>query len=262
MKKKQIVKFLKNSSNKFISKVFTNDPESAEKFRKTAFITGGCIPSLIAKEFLSDIDIYLTDKKFANYLADKFYNMAVDGCIEHTDHEMGYHTFIYSEDEILLLPTFISPHALSFPGKPKFQIMTSFIGIPEYVVKSFDWEHIKSFFLISTDTLYLTQRLYELVNDKQLIYTGSDYPLSSLLRTRKYIKKGWSISAKDIMLIALDIQKHDLSNKQILISQMAGIDPITILMELNRLSDEKMNVHDRIIEIMDIFNKENNSIYF
>ena len=47
--------------------------------------------------------------------------------------------------------------------------------------------------------------MYQLICEKELIYTGSDYPLSSLMRLKKYIKKGWNVSNTTILHIALDI---------------------------------------------------------
>lgn len=49
--------------------------------------------------------------------------------------------------------------------------------------------------------------MYKLIVEKELIYTGSAYPLSSLLRLKKYLKKGWNVSNQTIITIVFDILK-------------------------------------------------------
>ncbi|MDD3988444.1 MAG: hypothetical protein PHC93_05840, partial [Candidatus Omnitrophica bacterium] len=141
------------------------------------------------------------------------------------------------------LPLFISPQAITLTDK--VQLITKFYGEPKDVVENFDWAHLKSYF--KYPKLFIHDSTYRLINEKELIYTGSKYPLSSFLRTRKYIKKGWTISAKESLKIALEMAKYDLTDLKVLRDQLMGVDPIYMLSVLKEIEDKEWEI-DSLIE--------------
>jgi len=59
---------------------------------------------------------------------------------------------------------------------------------------------------------------------KELTYNGSLYQITSLLRVRKYIKRGWRISAGQMLKMMMQVQKVDFKNPHVLREQLMGVD--------------------------------------
>ena len=184
MKAKQIEKLLTGVMNNFVDNHVT-EPEIKRILLHSSYITGGCIPSMLMDEFVNDYDIYFYTKEDAEKVK-KYFETA------HTKNKDDkFHVKLITDNAINL--------------SDKIQLITKFWGDPSFVTDEFDWQHIKSWYSCKEEKLYLTSDVYQLVVEKELIYTGSDYPLSSLMRLKKYIKKGWNVSNTTILHIALDI---------------------------------------------------------
>jgi hypothetical protein len=183
MKAKQIEKLLTGVMNNFLESI--NNSEIKNIIKERSYITGGCIPSMLMDEFVNDYDIYFYTKEDADRVK-KYFETA------HTKNKDDkFHVKLITDNAINL--------------SDKIQLITKFVGQPYDVVEKFDWKHIKSYYICKEERLYLTNNVYQLICEKELIYTGSDYPLSSLMRLKKYIKKGWNVSNTTILHIALDI---------------------------------------------------------
>jgi hypothetical protein len=183
MKAKQIEKLLTGVMNNFLESI--PDNYIKDIIKEDTYITGGCIPSMLIDEFVNDYDIYFYTKEDAEKVKNYFEN-------NHTKNKSDkFHVKLITENAINL--------------SDKIQLITKFWGDPSFVTDEFDWQHIKSWYSCKEEKLYLTSDVYQLVVEKELIYTGSDYPLSSLMRLKKYIKKGWNVSNTTMLHIALDI---------------------------------------------------------
>ena len=60
--------------------------------------------------------------------------------------------------------------------------------------------------------------------NKELIYTGSKYPLCSIIRTRKFIERGYHINAGQYVKMAWQLNKLDLNNLDVFKDQLMGVD--------------------------------------
>jgi hypothetical protein len=74
--------------------------------------------------------------------------------------------------------------------------------------------------------LSIPKEVYEAVMNKTLIYTGSKYPVCSVFRLRKFLRRGWSINAGQILKMALQISKLDLQDIDTLEDQLVGVDSL------------------------------------
>lgn len=108
----------------------------------------------------------------------------------------------------------------------KVQIIIRFIGKPEEVHKYFDFAHCTNYFDGRTSRLITNETALTSVLTKDLVYIGSKYPISSLFRTRKFIKRGWSITAAQMFKIILNIYCLDLLDEKLLRDQLMGVDYI------------------------------------
>jgi hypothetical protein len=260
MKARQIEKLLRGVMNSFLDSI--EDKNIQKIIKEKSFITGGCIPSMLIDEFVNDYDIYFHTSVDVDIVREYFKS-------QKPDYTKKYHVKLITDNAINL--------------SDKIQLITKFTGSPSEVTDKFDWQHIKSYYDCNTEKLHLTSDVYQLVVEKDLIYTGSDYPLSSLMRLKKYIKKGWNVSNTTILHIALDfveamnkkeeerrkseasdfinyngitnieVEKAVIKNKQFnvddIIHHMNGVDPIIIQNELSQHTGQYKTIKE-IIEIM------------
>lgn len=181
MKAIKIEKLLKKMIENFCESI--TDESIVFLIKNHSFIAGGCIPSMLSDEWINDFDIYLDTE-------------------EHVKQIQTYFEHIKDKKLDKFSVSLITENSINF--KDKIQIITKFYGTPEEVVSKFDWAHIKSYYKYP-DTLVINDNVYKLIVEKELIYTGSDYPMSSIMRLKKYIKKGWTVSNTTILHICLDL---------------------------------------------------------
>lgn len=187
MKKNQIQKLLNGVIKNFTETI--KEENIKNYILNDSYITGGCIPSMIVDEWVNDYDIYFTSKDIADKVKKYF--------------EDNKDTYNKNREKYKL--NLITDNALNFSDK--IQIITKWAGSPEEVTNNFDWQHIKSYYVCKDKSIVLCNDLYKLLVEKELQYTGSKYPLSSLFRLKKYLKKGWTISNVDILKIVFDTIK-------------------------------------------------------
>lgn len=118
-------------------------------------------------------------------------------------------------------PLMITDNAITL--NDSIQIITRFIGNPEEIHKNFDFVHTTNYYTVKTG-LVLKQDALEAIIAKELKYVGSLYPLCSMFRLKKFIKRGWSVSAGEMLKIGFDISRLDLTNTEILREQCIGVD--------------------------------------
>jgi hypothetical protein len=137
-------------------------------------------------------------------------------------------------------PVFFSPNAISLSDK--IQIVIRFHGDDVAIHKTFDFIHATNYFTFKTGLVVNTDALLSILT-KQLRYQGSFYPLTSIIRMKKFIKRGWNINAGEILKIMFQISELDLKNPDVLEEQLIGVDVayFGVLIEILRgLSGEKI----------------------
>lgn len=136
-------------------------------------------------------------------------------------------------------PTFMTNNAISLTDK--IQIVLRFYGEPEEIHKNYDFVHCSSYYLTKEDKLELPSRALEAIINKELCYIGSKYPLCSLVRTRKFMKRGWSINAGQFVKMALQINDLDLKNFHVFEEQLVGVDSAYFSQLISILETMKKN---------------------
>jgi hypothetical protein len=71
---------------------------------------------------------------------------------------------------------------------------------------------------------------------KNLVYKGSLYPIASIFRTRKFIARGWRISAGQLLKMIFQLNGVDLNNRTILREQLIGVDMAYMTQLLSELA--------------------------
>lgn len=118
-------------------------------------------------------------------------------------------------------PLFFSPNAISLSDD--VQIVTRFSGTPEEIHESFDFIHATNYFTFA-DGLVTNIEAVESLLTKRLRYQGSKYPLTSIIRSKKFINRGWGISAGEYLKIMFQISELDLTDPEVLEDQLVGVD--------------------------------------
>jgi hypothetical protein len=119
-------------------------------------------------------------------------------------------------------PVFFSENAITLSDR--VQVILRFYGQPAEIHKNFDFIHCQSYYDYKTDTLEITKEAYEAIVSKALIYNGSLYPVASVFRIRKFIERGWRITAGQMLKILMQISAIDLSDVKVLREQLIGVD--------------------------------------
>ncbi|MFA5801156.1 MAG: hypothetical protein WC911_01635 [Thermoleophilia bacterium] len=136
-------------------------------------------------------------------------------------------------------PIFMSSNAITLSGK--IQIVLRFFGEVAEIHKNYDFVHCTCAWESKTGELILPPKALEALLAKELVYVGSKYPICSVIRTRKFIARGFSINAGQFMKMAFQISELDLSDIDVLEDQLTGVDSayFDILIKALRAKKEK-----------------------
>lgn len=124
-------------------------------------------------------------------------------------------------NDIKYTPLFFSSNAISLSDG--VQIVIRFHGDNEQIHKTFDFVHATNYFTFKSG-LVTNVKALESILTKQLFYQGSLYPLTSIIRMKKFIKRQWNINAGEILKIMFQISELDLKNPDVLEEQLIGVD--------------------------------------
>lgn len=156
-------------------------------------------------------------------------------------------------------PVFLSDNAITLTNK--VQLVIRFYGSPSEIHKNYDYAHATNVYDYDTNTLTLNQKATECTLSKTLLYTGSLYPICSLFRMRKFLDRGWRISAGEMVKMAFQISELDLSNLNVLKEQLTGVDMLymrALISALNEFHEGNPDIAidaSVVVEIVDkIFN--------
>ncbi len=232
--------------------------------RNNTMITGGAIVSMLLKEDVKDFDVYFTDKEttlaVAKYYVNKFNESNNGKQAEVLDGEfVKGGRFNLTPDRIKILikssgvaaekggadlsqpfddaydaippdddkkpkyrPVFLSSNAITLSDK--IQLVVRFHGEPDKIHENYDFVHCTNYWTAKDNKLVLRPEALEAILSRTMVYTGSKYPLCSLIRIRKFIKRGWTITAGQMLKAMFQLSKLNLSDINVLEDQLIGVD--------------------------------------
>lgn len=257
MKAKTIKKVIEQKLKDWSDSV--SDPDIKEIIENNVIVTGGCIASMLLKQDVNDFDVYLDSKeavkKISQYYKKGFSNLdLIDGSdyedlqkeLEDSTHHSQFQRCVYGIDESRIkffikdtgilkvevsnddenankfLPVFFSANAITLTDK--LQIVIRFHGDADKIHENYDFVHATNYYYSGDKKLHLSKEALEALLTQELQYIGSKYPLTSIIRTKKFILRGYSISAGTYLKIMYQISKLDLDDLSVLEDQLAGVD--------------------------------------
>jgi hypothetical protein len=261
MQIKTIQKTIVNKLNEWL--VTIEDIKLRDEVKKNILVSGGSITSMLLNEPVNDYDIYINDMsvlvKLSNYYVSGNLEIKVldgrnlkDYIDKHSsdyrecnieDIHNSYATSLRTlkENQVKLYfhsskgglkvnenkkelnydVVFFSPNAISLSND--IQIVTRFHGNNEDIHKTFDFIHATNYFTFEKG-LVTNKAALESILTKQLKYQGSLYPLTTIIRIKKFLKRGWNINAGEMLKVMFQISELDLKNIDVLEDQLIGVD--------------------------------------
>ena len=258
---------------------YLDDKDRVSLYTNT-FFAGGMFTSIIAKEKPKDYDVFFSDpdtatllfntfKRYCNWcvylellwVVDEINPKLVRGSLVSTHSSFSVdHLIAHANKNAKKRKnefSFISKNAMSLDNG--IQLIFRFVGQPEEVFSTFDYEHCKvawqakALGLTLGETTFYGKSLDSLAKN-ELVYSGNTrFVLSALSRLNKFIKRGWGIAPSSLLSLAISASKVNWSDKHQLEEELLGIygiDP-QVLTEILSLaqSDKKIDL-DKVIEML------------
>jgi hypothetical protein len=124
--------------------------------------------------------------------------------------------------EPIVFPVWRSSNAMTLSNK--IQLVTRFTGTAEEIHTNYDFMHCLCVYSFSTNKLSMPAESLECIINKELRFVNSKYPVCSLLRMNKFLKRGWFINAGQVLKICLAVNELDLKDPMVLKDQLLGVD--------------------------------------
>jgi len=284
-KSKTIKSVISKKFNSFVDSI--QDQHVASLVKKNTIVTGGCIASMLLGEKVNDFDLYFTDvhtaKAVADYYVAKFNKKCQtellvsdeDGRVRiltNSGHRGETAGDVATLDDSGLIedayddlneraqeteadgeyrPVFMSTNAITLSDR--VQLVLRFYGQPDEIHENYDFVHCTNYWASKEGSLVLRPAALEALLSRELKYVGSKYPLCSIMRLRKFIKRGWTVNAGQILKMCMQLNELDLTNPSILEDQLTGVDSAYFLHVIEQLKEkcpEKINAA-YLVEIID-----------
>lgn len=279
MKAKTIKAILRKKLDAFTATI--TDENIRKLIQRDTIITGGSIASMLLDEKVNDYDLYFSTQEtalaVANYYAALFVSAETGNAV--SAGEKDGRVFLHgpglgpvqglrmdaadAEDQgaqeavedanndgtYRLL--FASPNAITLSDG--IQIVIRFTGPAAEIHKNYDFVHCTNYWTSVDDNLVLHPAALEALLTKELRYVGSLYPLCSIIRTRKFLKRGWQINAGQYLKMALQLNELNLFDIPTLKEQLVGVDSAHFMALIEKVKEgnpEKIN-SSYICEIVD-----------
>lgn len=148
-------------------------------------------------------------------------------------------------------PVFLTTNAITL--SQKIQLVIRFYGEPDEIHANYDFVHCTCYWTSWGGLLVRRPEALEALLARDLRYVGSRYPLCSLIRVRKFIQRGWKISAGAFLKIALNLQEFDLKDVAVLEDQLTGVDAayFSQIIEALKKRDDKVVDTSYLVELID-----------
>lgn len=245
-----------------------DNAELVKVMRENIIITGGAIVSMLNNEEAHDYDVYFRTKEACKKVAEYYtniFNKTHKTKVSITDEDDHVQCFIKSkgiaaDEEAIPItdetepyvesptvndekpkyrPVFFSTNAISLSDK--IQLVMRFYGTPEEIHKNYDFVHCTCCYSFLDNELTLPSRALESIINKELYYIGSKYPVCSIIRTRKFISRGWTINAGQYLKMCLQVSELNLKDMKVFKDQLAGVDSAYFFAAIEYIEKAKEN---------------------
>jgi hypothetical protein len=215
------VEYLKNQRLAYI--LCANiDPVINNALIKYGYIAGGAVLSVFSSKKINDYDLYFYSKELMiSFLEEiKFVNKRVDW----SNKEKRPKIIKLSMKDIILIHS--TDNADTFIHKNQtYQVIKAFFGSPLHLFRYFDYSVCMGAYLPSEKIFHLNSNfLLDIASGYMHFNIGTEYPIASLVRLSKYMRKGYKINGTEMIKIALCINNLNIKTYADLKKHLLGID--------------------------------------
>lgn len=275
MNTKNMQKALKSKLDDWVEHI--DDKDIKHIIRESAIVTGGALVSLLNGEQPNDYDIYFKTKgaceKVARYYAEIWNKSHPDksavqimtdentgrikafirsvgiaaedgenGVDDETEPDTGETETENKEDKPRYRPRYFTTNAISLSDK--IQLVIRFYGSVDEIHTNYDFVHCTCSYDYKENNVTLPARALEAIINKELYYTGSKYPLCSIIRARKFIMRGWHINAGQYLKMCLQLNELNLKDLDVFADQLAGVDSAYFEAAIRAIEERKKKEPD------------------
>lgn len=205
-----------------------------EKFRQAAikhdaFVAGGAVRSVFTSDHINDLDIFFPSQD------------AVTAFMETLD-ENESPTFSKTDSAL----THMADGSIASVTKGmRYQLIVAEFGNPQEVIDKFDFTCCMGAFVPKDRTFVLGDHFLKHSSQRRLCFNASaGFPICSLWRAAKFVKRGWKFPAIEVIKLALSINHLDLKTHGELKRQLMGIDTMLLKELTDTLEADKMAQYD------------------
>jgi hypothetical protein len=134
---------------------------------------------------------------------------------------------------------FMTSNAITLSDK--VQLVMRFHGDADEIHKNYDFAHCTNYWKAEDGIVHLRPEAMESLLSKHLHYQGSLYPVCSIIRTRKFIKRGWHINAGQYLKMAFQVSELDLNDISVLNEQLIGVDTAYFQQLIDIIKQERLD---------------------
>lgn len=194
------------------------------------YLSGGALTSMFSGQPVHDLDVYFRSSE------------ALSQFLENNE------LFIQSATDKALTCTIRTAQYSSVTIQC---IYFDYFEKAEDIFESFDFTVNMAAFDFDTKTFVFHDEFFKDLAMKKLVFNPKTcFPIVSMMRTQKYIKRGYTISNKDFRKIIFEVNKLDLSTKENFIKQIGGMYSNAALVELLFWPEDKEFDVDEAMEIV------------
>ena len=188
-----------------------------------AFIAGGAITSIFGSSRINDFDLFFPDETKLN---------------EAIGSELV-------KDARKDQKTVETDSALSLiVDKHRLQLIKAVFGTPKEVIDSFDFTICKGAFHLKDGFIFGDDFFQHLAQRRLVFNIKAGFPICSLYRARKFIKRGFSLSGIEAIKLGLSIQSLKIETYKDLRKQLMGIDTLFLKELTDSLKGQEEKEYD------------------
>jgi len=202
------------------------------------FIAGGACTSIFSNTKINDLDVYCRDIdsfcKMSNFFS------KVDGDGNYVNHLLA---------ETLNADTYKCKNTT-------VQLIKKYFLPPEQLIEKFDFTICMCAYDVQADEFVMGKDFIYDLSKRSLRFTGkTEYPIASLCRMKKFLKRDFNVSAVDMIAIALSINNLHMGTFKDLKEQLEGIDT-SLLSDLTDAFMDRKDARYEMTEVLSLMDEK------
>ena len=196
-----------------------NNSSVGDDIKSSACIAGGCLRAIFAREKISDVDLYPYTQEGCNQLANRIRSEA--------NKDTNNLTIIYESN---LAVTFkengmtyqlISNPELIVKGESHTRRVE---GVKD-LLSRFDFTIGMAAYVPIDDTIVMHESFFNHLAQRKIVFNpDTQFPIPSLARIRKFVKRGYTFDDRELVKMGVAIARLNIETMEDLAQELRGLD--------------------------------------